>query len=90
MIRPDINPLSRDCLTDHGIQGVDAKAPCACAVKDIPTTESAVTLALTATDAARSQLDRYAMATDCPAWEIVEAADLLAAARYLLAKGGKA
>ena len=34
-------------------------------------------LALAAVDAARQQLNRYATATDAPAWQIVDAADLL-------------
>ena len=34
-------------------------------------------LALAAIDAARQQLNRYAAATDAPAWRIVDAADLL-------------
>jgi len=34
-------------------------------------------LALAAIDAARRQLNRYAAATDAPAWQVVDAADLL-------------
>ena len=34
-------------------------------------------LALAAIDAARQQLHRYAAATDSPAWQVVDAADLL-------------
>ena len=34
-------------------------------------------LALAAVDAARQQLNRYATATDAPAWQVVDAADLL-------------
>lgn len=34
-------------------------------------------LALAAVDAARQQLNRYAAATDAPAWQVVDAADLL-------------
>ena len=34
-------------------------------------------LALAAIDAARQQLNRYATATDAPAWQVVDAADLL-------------
>lgn len=36
-----------------------------------------LSLALAAVDAARQQLNRYAAATDAPAWRIVDAADLL-------------
>ena len=46
---------------------------------------AALLLAQIATDAARTQLDRYALATDWPALGIVEAADLLDAARAALA-----
>lgn len=34
-------------------------------------------LALAAIEAARQQLNRYATATDAPAWQVVDAADLL-------------
>jgi len=34
-------------------------------------------LALAAIDAARQQLNRYATATNAPAWQVVDAADLL-------------
>jgi hypothetical protein len=43
-------------------------------------------LALAAVDAARVQLDRYALATDEPAWCAVDATDALDAAPDLLAK----
>ncbi|MEJ7746149.1 MAG: hypothetical protein WKF61_05230 [Luteimonas sp.] len=43
-------------------------------------------LALFATDAACAQLDRYALATDAPAWTAVEAANLLDAARAMLTR----
>lgn len=36
-------------------------------------------------DAARMRLDRYALETDAPAWQIVDAADLLEAAHRKLA-----
>nr|MDQ3040718.1 hypothetical protein [Pseudomonadota bacterium] len=54
-------------------------------MKHSPDEASALILALTATDGARAQLDRYAVATDAPAWGAVEAADLLDAARAALA-----
>ena len=44
----------------------------------------ALFLALTAVRAACTQLDRYAQATDCPAWQVIDAADLLEAAHDLL------
>lgn len=43
-------------------------------------------LALTAIDSARDHLSRYALATDWPALGVVEAADLLDAARAALTK----
>lgn len=46
---------------------------------------AALLLAQVATDAARSQLDRYALESDTPALGVVEAADLLDAARAALA-----
>lgn len=45
-----------------------------------------LSLALAGMDAARAQLDRYALATDTPAWQAVDAADALDTARALLAK----
>lgn len=42
-------------------------------------------LALAAIDAARQQLNRYATATDAPAWQMVDAADLLDAAAAAVA-----
>lgn len=49
-----------------------------------PQTFAPLSLALTAVDAARAALDRYALATDTPAWGAVEAADLLDASRAAL------
>ena len=51
-----------------------------------PNTSAALLLALTAVHTARVQLDRYASATDAPAWQVVEAADLLEAAHHKLAE----
>ena len=42
-------------------------------------------LALAAIHAARQQLQRYAIATDAPAWQVVDAADLLDAVADSLA-----
>lgn len=50
-----------------------------------PETFAPLSLALAAVDAARATLDRYALATDSPAWGAVEAADLLDASRVALA-----
>ena len=52
-------------------------------------TRPALLLALTAVRAARVQLDRVASATDAPAWQVVEAADLLDAAHNKLADAAK-
>lgn len=41
-------------------------------------------LAQAAMDSASNQLSQYALSTDCPEFEVVEAADLLDAARRLL------
>lgn len=51
-----------------------------------PEEAATLILALTATDAARGQLSRYAGMTDAPAWGAVEAADLLDAARVMLSR----
>jgi hypothetical protein len=48
---------------------------------------SAHVLTIAAIDAARAQLARYALATDCPPLGMVEASDLLDAARDALAEG---
>ena len=48
---------------------------------------SARFLAVAAIDAARAQLARYALATDWPPLGMVEASDLLDAARTALAEG---
>ena len=82
------NALTPASLATDGIQGAEAKALGPCEVKDTPEGRTARILALTATDAARTQLARYALVTDWPAWGIVEAADLLDAARAMLADGG--
>ena len=49
-----------------------------------PQQAAALSLVLSAMDTARTQLDRYALVTDTPAWGVVEAADLLDAARAVL------
>lgn len=88
MTRPNKNPLTPASLATDGIQGAEAKALGPCEVKDTPEGRTARMLALTATDAACAQLARYALVTDWPAWGVVEAADLLDAARAMLADGG--
>ena len=54
-----------------------------------PCETTALALTLAATNAARAQLARYALGTDTPAWGVVEAADLLDAARDMLTQGGE-
>lgn len=56
--------------------------------KHTPQQATALILALAATDAACAQLASYALATDAPARGVVEAADLLDAARAMLIDGG--
>ena len=51
-----------------------------------PDTSAALLLALTAVYTARVQLDRYAHATDAPAWQVIDAADLLEAVHDKLAE----
>lgn len=85
MIRPNKNPLNPASLAANGKQGADAKTLSPCDTKHSPMSASARLLALTATDAARAQLERYALATDDPAPGLPEAADLLDAARAALA-----
>lgn len=55
--------------------------------KHTPLQATALVRAMAATDAARAQLARYALVTDAPARGVVEAADLLDAARAMLAEG---
>ena len=56
--------------------------------KDHPTRvgADALSLALAAVDGARQQLNRYASATDEPAWQAVDAADLLDVVSRLIAE----
>jgi hypothetical protein len=54
-----------------------------------PDASAALLLALTAVQAARVKLDRIATATDAPAWQVVEAADLLDLAHDKLAAAAK-
>jgi hypothetical protein len=85
MMWPNENPLTPDSLAADGIQGADAKTLGPCEAKHSPQPCGARFLALSAMDAAQAQLDRYALATDDPEPGVVEAADLLDAARAALA-----
>lgn len=84
MIRPNENPLFPASLAANGNQGAGAKAQGPCGAQDSAQAIESHYLALVAIDAARGQLDRYALATDDPPACVVDAADLLdAAAAYL-------
>lgn len=86
MTAPNGNPLTPASLATDGIQGASARACGQCGAKHSAET-AALFLALSATDAARDQLSRYACMTDAPMPGTVEAADLLDAAGVLLAQG---
>ena len=85
MIWPNENPLTPDSLAADGIQGADAKTLGPCEAKHSRQTCAARFLALSAMDAAQTQLERYAVATEDPEPGVVEAADLLDAARAAMA-----
>jgi hypothetical protein len=80
MIRPNENALIPASLAADGNQGEGAKA-----LGPSDAEHSPLVLALSAMNGAREQLDRYALATDEPAWDVVDAADLLDAAVQRLA-----
>jgi hypothetical protein len=86
MIRPNENALTPASLATDGEQGEGAKAQGPCEVKHSPHGCAPLFLASVAMDAAREQLDRYALGTDEPAWGAVDAADLLDAARDAMAQ----
>jgi hypothetical protein len=85
MSRPNENPLTPDSLAADGIQGADAKALGRCEGEHSRQETHALFLARVAIDAARGQLDRYALATDDPMPGTNDAADLLDAAADCLA-----
>jgi hypothetical protein len=85
MIRPNENPLFPASLAANGRQGAKAKADGPCEAQDSAQAMAAHYLARMAVDAARGQLDRYALATDDPAPGVIDAADLLDAAAACLA-----
>jgi hypothetical protein len=86
MTWPNENALTPASLATDGNQGESAKTISPCEVKDSPHGCVPLFLAVAAMDAAREQLDRYALATDEPAWGAVDAADLLDAARDAMAQ----
>lgn len=86
MIRPKKFALTPASLATDGNQGERTKAQGPCEVKHSPHDCIPLFLAVVAMDAALEQLDRYAMATDEPAWGVVDAADMLDAARDAMAQ----
>jgi hypothetical protein len=85
MIQPNENPLFPASLAANGRQGADAETLGPCDVEHSPLVQ-----ALSAIKAARAQLDHYAHTTDEPAWDVVDAADLLDAVSQRLAPAGAA
>ena len=87
MTRPNENPLTPASLATDGNQGAGANTQASgYGAEHSPHEAAALILALTATDAARGLLSRFAGMTDAPAWEAVDAADCLDAARVMLAR----
>ena len=84
MIRPTENPLTPASLATDGIQGASAKATNLSEAKNNPHAAELRILALSGLDDVRALLARYALTTDTPALGMVEAADLLDAARAAL------
>lgn len=84
MIRPTENPLTPASLATDGIQGASAKAVNPSEAKHTPHAAELRILALSGLDNVRALLARYALLTDSPALGMVEAADLLDAARAAL------
>ena len=89
MIRPNEIALTPASLATDGEQGEGAKTIGPCRVKDSPLGCATLFLAVVAMDAAREQLTRYALASDEPALGVVDAADLLDAARAAMAQAVK-
>lgn len=85
MMRANENPLTPNSLPAEGIKGASANAQGVGKAEHTRPEADALILALSATDEARAYLQRYGGLTDTPAPGTVEAADLLDAARLLLA-----
>lgn len=81
MIRPNENPLTPASLATDGMQGAGAKTVSPSRAKHTPHAAEVRILALSGLDGVRALLARYALMTDTPALGMVEAADLLDAAR---------
>ena len=84
MIRPTENPLTPASLATDGMRGAGAKVVNPSGAKHTPHAGELRILALSGLDDVRALLARYALMTDTPALGIVEAADLLDAARAAL------
>ena len=84
MIWPNENALTPASLATDGDQGERAKAGGPCDAQDTRDGVATLFLARVAMDAAQAQLDRYAGVTDTPMSCVVDAADLLDAARVAL------
>lgn len=83
---PNKNPLTPDSLAADGMQGADDNASGAVPAETTPAAALALRRALVATEDACAGLQCYGFLTDAPAPGVVEAADLLDAARVLLAE----
>lgn len=89
MTPPKENPLFPSLAAEGKGAGADTLASASGAdhsPQQDPQEAAALILALTATDAARGELSRYAGMTDAPAWGAVEAADYLDAASVVLSR----
>lgn len=80
MSRPHENALTPASLATDGNQGEGAKALGPCDSQHSPLASQARAGVLSAVHAALEHLARYAHATDAPAADMVDAADLLDAA----------
>jgi hypothetical protein len=86
MTRPSKVALTPARLATDGSQGEDAKAANQCREQHRPQDVAALFLARVALDAARAQLDLYALTTDDPLPGLVDAADHLDAGATALSQ----
>lgn len=85
MKRPNKNPLTPDSLAADGMQGAGANAVSVGSAEHSPTGHVALLAAAALMDAAADYFHACALETDDPRPGVVEAADLLDAARAVLA-----
>lgn len=78
--------MNRQTATTPAPGGTVSDPPCGSDGFLVRPESALLCLALAGVDAARAQLDRYALKTDTPAWQAVDAADALDSAHDLLAK----